>query len=304
MLTRNPRLSCSIVLYNNTVEELRKPIESLMAATVDVIVYLVDNSKTDQLRYAFRSPLIKYVFTGENIGFGAAHNIAMAQARYVADYHLVLNPDVEFDPEIIERLTSFMETHKNVGLVMPKVVYRNGEMQYLCKILPAPTDLFVRRFIPGPLKTLFKRYLENYELKHRDYHSTMDVPNLSGCFMFIRSSVFDHVGFFDEQYFLYMEDTDMCRRIHEYYRTVYFPEVTIIHGYNRASYKNLKLMRHHVHSSIKYFNKWGWFNDRKRAVINRAVLSDASTGVQPELPVAASRVVKRSFEYENNFSAL
>jgi GT2 family glycosyltransferase len=267
------KITCGIVLYHNDVEEIRKPIESLMASPFDIQIYLVDNSRTDALRYAFKSDLITYIFTGKNIGFGAAHNIAIERAKANSYYHLVLNPDVEFSPDIIERLFLFMERNRDVGLVMPKVLYRNGDLQYLCKKLPAPTDLFVRRFLPAPLKTLFKKQLESYELKHLDYHVTMDVPNLSGCFMFIRTSVFQTVGYFDEQYFLYMEDTDMCRRINQYYRTVYYPDVTIIHGYNKASYRNFSLLRCHLNSSIRYFNKWGWFSDGQRAEINNSVLN-------------------------------
>jgi GT2 family glycosyltransferase len=120
--------------------------------------------------------------------------------------------------------------------------------------------------------------LSAYELRHKDYNSIMEVPNLSGCFMFVRTEVFSKVGLFDERYFLYLEDTDLCRRINEHYRTVYYPVESIIHGYRRESYKSFKLLAYHLRSSIQYFNKWGWFNDRKRALINQAV---NSTKVKP-----------------------
>ena len=105
----------------------------------------------------------------------------------------------------------------------------------------------------------------------------MEVPNLSGCFMFIRTEVFSNVGLFDERYFLYLEDTDLCRRINEDYRTVYFPKVSIIHGYSKASYKSLRLMKLHLQSSVKYFNKWGWFKDAKKEAINYSVLNSSYT---------------------------
>ena len=268
-------ISCSIVLFHNDPEELRLAVDSFIRSTRNIKLYLVDNSADDSLRYEFDSPRIEYIFSGKNLGYGSGHNLAIAKSKGESKYHLVLNPDIEFDPEVLDSLFRFMEQNTDVGLVMPKVLYRNGDIQYLCKRLPAPTDLFLRRFIPGRLKPLFKTLLETYELKFRDYNSVMEVPNLSGCFMFIRTDVFSQVGAFDEQYFLYLEDTDLCRRIHESYRTVYYPRVSIIHGYKKGSYKSLKLMGYHLWSSIKYFNKWGWFDDKARMFINRSLIRNA-----------------------------
>jgi hypothetical protein len=268
------QISCSIVLYNNHFEEVKRAVDSFLQCTKNSILYLVDNSPEDQLRFKFNSPRIKYLFCGRNIGFGPAHNIAIQQVLNKSKYHLILNPDVEFDKEAVERLYNFMEQRNDIGLVMPKVLYENGEMQYLCKKLPTPTDLIFRRFMPRIVKSIFRRWMDKYELKDKDYNSIMDIPNLSGCFMFLRTDVLKKIGVFDEQFFLYMEDTDLCRRINMHYRTVYYPTVSIIHGYRKASYKSARLMRQHLKSSIKYFNKWGWFSDKQRWVTNRLVAAD------------------------------
>jgi GT2 family glycosyltransferase len=268
-------ISCSIVLFHNPVVEITKAINSFLSSTKNAKLYLVDNSADDSLRYVFNQHRVEYIYNGRNLGYGAAHNIAIEKAIGVSKYHLVLNPDVQFEPEIINRLSKFMEQHNDVGLVMPKVLYPNGNMQYLCKMLPSPTHLFLRRFIPGPVKKLFKNTLEKYELKNKDYNAIMETPNLSGCFMFIRTSIFKEVGMFDERYFLYLEDTDLCRRINERYRTIYYPIVSIIHGYSKASYKSFRLMKLHLKSSVKYFNKWGWFSDKDRKLINTCILSNS-----------------------------
>jgi GT2 family glycosyltransferase len=267
-------ITCSIVLFHNPAEEVRKAIESFLNCNRNIKLYLVDNSSNDLLRYQFISPQLEYIFNGRNLGYGAGHNLAIQKAMGKSRYHLVLNPDVEFKPEILDSLFDFMELNNEAGLVMPKVFYRNGQVQYLCKKLPSPSDLILRRFLPGRLQSFFKKHLEEYELKHKNYNSIMEVPNLSGCFMFIRTEVFSNVGMFDERYFLYLEDTDLCRRINEDYRTVYYPGVSIIHGYSKASYKSFKLMKFHLQSSVKYFNKWGWFKDLKRIAINYSVLSN------------------------------
>jgi GT2 family glycosyltransferase len=268
------QISCTIVLYNNPFEEVKRAVDSFLRCTKNIILYLVDNSPDDRLRYQFNSPRIKYLFCGRNLGFGPAHNIAIQKTLGKSKYHLILNPDVEFAPEAIERLYNFMEQRIDIGLVMPKVLYETGEIQYLCKKLPTPSDLIFRRFMPSAIKSLFKSWMEKYELKDKDYNSIMDIPNLSGCFMFIRTHVLEEIGLFDERFFLYMEDTDLCRRINERYRTVYYPSVSIIHGYRKASYKSLNLMRQHLKSSIKYFNKWGWFTDKERWLTNKLVASD------------------------------
>jgi GT2 family glycosyltransferase len=277
-------VSCSIVLFHNPVNEITKAIKSFLSCTKNIKLYLIDNSADDSLRFVFESFPLEYIYNGRNLGYGAAHNIAIQRAINVSKYHLILNPDVEFEPTVLNRLTKFMEQHHDIGLIMPKVLYLNGDMQHLCKMLPSPTDLFMRRFVPGPFKFLFKKILDKYELRNKDYNSIMETPNLSGCFMFIRTSVFSKIGVFDERYFLYLEDTDLCRRISEQYRTVYYPGVSIIHGYSKASYKNFKLMKLHLTSSIKYFNKWGWFNDRKRVLINTSIL-DNSYGLKRKLPL-------------------
>ena len=282
-------ISCSIVIYHNPVDEIKNAIRSFLSAANNALLYLVDNSGDDSLRFLFESysPQVKYVYNGRNLGYGAAHNIAINKILDTSKFHLVLNPDVAFDSSVLTRLEKFMETHSDIGLVMPKVLYPTGEMQHLCKMLPSPAHLFLRRFIPNSLKHFFKKTLDRYELKNRDYNAIMETPNLSGCFMFIRTDVFNKVGMFDERYFLYLEDTDLCRRINEWYRTLYYPKVSIVHDYSKGSYKSFKLMKLHLKSSVKYFNKWGWFNDRKRMHANAVALSSAFR-VNEKVPVFAN----------------
>jgi GT2 family glycosyltransferase len=153
---------------------------------------------------------------------------------------------------------------------MPKVLYPSGEIQYLCKMLPNPFDLLGRRFLPGILKKPFKKQMDAYECRQLNYDQIMDVPNLSGCFMFMRTEVLKKVGLFDPRFFMYLEDTDLCRRIGMHYRTVYYPEVQIVHAYEKASYRFNKLLFYHIQSAFFYFNKWGWFIDKVRTQKNAA----------------------------------
>lgn len=75
--------------------------------------------------------------------------------------------------------------------------------------------------------------------------------------MFLRCSSLKDVGFFDENFFMYLEDTDLNRRIHSKYKTIFYPYVEIVHEYAKESYINKKLLKYHIQSAIYYFNKWG-----------------------------------------------
>lgn len=260
-------LTASIVSYQHRPVEIKRVIDCVLKSPVEIL-YLIDNSLNDGLRELEKlSEKIRYIHS-LNLGYGTGHNIAIKDAiEKGGDYHVVINPDVYFEEGVLERLITYMDSDEQVGLVMPKVLYPTGEIQYLCKLLPTPMDLIGRRFIPLKNYVTTKNY--NYELRWTGYDKVMDVPSLSGCFMFMRLSIIRKIGGFDERYFMYAEDLDLCRRIGEVSKTVYYPDVQIYHEYAKGSYKNRKLLKYHICSVIKYFNKWGWFFDAKRRKRNR-----------------------------------
>jgi GT2 family glycosyltransferase len=265
-------ISASIVIYKNDPVLLKRAVESFLVSTEESTLYLIDNSPVDHFRNSFIHPRVCYIFNNKNLGFGAGHNIALRKAlEEKTKYHIILNPDVYFEEEVVEKLFNYMEADAKVGLLMPKVLYPDGTLQPLCKLLPSPVTLFSRRFLKFN-SNLLNRMNHWYEMHFTGYNTVMDVPFLSGCFMFLRTETLEKVGLFDETIFLYTEDTDLTRRIHKHYRTVFFPEATIYHHNQRASYKNVIIMMHHIFSAIRYFNKWGWFNDIERDTINQRVL--------------------------------
>ncbi len=268
------KINASIVLYNNKYNQLQKVIEGILPFVSLNKLYLIDNSLTDKLKgYVKISNKIEYIFNNKNVGYGAGHNIAIRKTiEDQIDYHIVLNPDVYFESSAIAGLVEYVENHKDVGLIMPKILYPNEETQFLAKLLPTPLDLFVRRFLPS----FFNKYKEKrnniYELRFTGYNKIMQVPNLSGCFMLLRTKTLEEVGLFDENIFMYLEDTDLSRRIHSKYKTIFFPAVQIYHEYSRASYKSIKLMLYHIQAAVYYFNKYGWFFDKERDIINKQVI--------------------------------
>jgi len=266
------QINASIVLYHDEKVQLMRAIESFLSTRLSVKLYLIDNSSNDNLKELEKlDNRIVYIFNNANLGYGKAHNIAIKKS--IGDgvpYHLVLNPDVYFDKGVIEELYEYMEENPDVGSVMPKVLYPDGELQYLCKLLPTPLDLILRRFIPS--KKWKEKRNEIYELRFTGYDKIMNIPYLSGCFMFLRVDILKKVGLFDERFFMYLEDTDLSRRIYRVTKNIFYPYVHIYHEYGKGSYKNKKLLMYHIQSAIKYFNKWGWFNDSERKKINQEIL--------------------------------
>lgn len=266
------KINASIVLYHNKKEQLKKVINSFLNTDMKVKLYLVDNSSNDDLKeLANIDNRIEYIFNNANLGYGTAHNIAMRKS--ISDgvpYHLVLNPDIYFENSVLEELFSYMEQNQDIGNIIPQIRYPDGDIQHLCKLLPTPTDLILRRFIP--LKSWKEKRNQNYELRWTGYDKVMNVPSLSGCFMFLRCEVLKDIGLFDENIFMYLEDTDLNRRIHTKYKTIFYPKVEVIHEYAKESYVNKKLLKYHIQSAIYYFNKYGWMFDKERKKINNKFL--------------------------------
>lgn len=267
------QISGSIVLYKND-KEVRKPILDFLNSSLSIKLFLVDNSPTNQLQTdlaeLIKDKRVEYIFNNANIGFGAGHNIAIRKTIDCAPYHLVLNPDVSFEPKVLNSLYSYMQENREVGMVMPKVLYPGGEVQYACKLLPTPSDLIFRRFLPS---RLIRKKTEHFELRKMGYNREMEVPYLSGCFMFLRTEALKKVGLFDERFFMYPEDIDLTRRMYKEYKTMFYPDVSIVHEHGQGSYKSIRLLFIHITNMIRYFNKWGWIFDKERKKVNKKILA-------------------------------
>lgn len=263
-------ITASIVLYNTKKELLDRVITSYKPDDSRHL-FLIDNSP-QKSSFDYDNPYIEYEFVGRNIGYGSAHNIAIKKSIQLgAKYHIVLNPDLVFESQVIDELVKYADAHKDVVYMLPKVIYPDGEIQYLCKLLPTPMDLIFRRFLPN--QGIFKKMNDRYILKDSGYDKIMNPPCLSGCFMFMRTKTLEEYElYFDERFFMYCEDFDLMRRLHRVGKTIFYPEVTIIHDHARGSYKNNKLLVEHVRSACKYFNKYGWFWDKERRVENGKVM--------------------------------
>jgi GT2 family glycosyltransferase len=266
-------ISSSIVLYNTDQSQLLRLLDCIVLSNAVDRLILVDNSHIRLDSNLFYSPKVTYFHTGKNLGYGAGHNIALRQAiQDGADFHFVLNPDIYFQPDALDEMLDRMRQDISIGQLMPKVIYPDGSLQYLCKLIPTPLDLFFRRFLCGPIKKIARKQAEHFELRFTGYQHEMDVPYLSGCFMLFRTSALKEIGLFDERFFMYAEDVDITRRMHAKYRTIFYPNAVIVHEHARESYKITKMFWVHIINVIRYFNKWGWFFDDERKEVNSKIM--------------------------------
>ncbi len=287
-------ITASIVTYNNNVLDLEAVLRSLLISPVQK-VWIIDHSDVftrleGELNEYMRNDeefrkhigcgfVLKYV-RHRNNGYGGGHNVAIREAiSEGSEYHLVINPDVWFGPEVVPAIWKAMENDHSIAQIMPKVLYLNGEVQYVAKLLPSPLDLIGRFFFPH---FLIRRRNDRHELKHSGYDKVMNVPFLSGCFMFLRISALQEIGLFDERFFMYAEDIDISRRLHSRYKTLFYPKVTIYHRFSRLSYHSWRISLIHICSVIKYFNKWGWIYDSERRRVNKVLLNEIFEGCSDE----------------------
>lgn len=273
----NSVLTASLVLYKTPRAQIEALLSSVLPSCAGKLI-VVDNSPDDRWReLEGRSEKIRYIHN-ENLGYGGSHNLAMRLAIEMgAEYHVVLNPDIRFEPGVLATLARFMDANPGAVYVLPKVVYPDGEPQYLCKLLPTPSDLIFRRFVPsvGFLKKWKEKKNARYCLMDSGYDRAMNPPCLSGCFMFMRlSAISDHGIFFDDRFFMYFEDFDLIRRLHRVGKTVFLPDAEIVHDHAAESYKSRKMLAAHIKSAVRYFNKWGWLFDGERRAMNRKILEE------------------------------
>lgn len=263
-------LHISVVTYKTSINLLEKSLPLLLNEKRIFKVTIIDNSPNDEISEYIHSLGFQYIHNPKNPGYGAGHNIALKQSlKSGIDFHLILNSDVYISPNSISKLLDFIESNPNCGLVMPKVLYPDGSIQYLCKLVPSPIDLTVRLLFPG---NMFLKRKHHFELRQSNYDKTMFVPYLSGCFMLLRMSAISAVGLFDERFFMYPEDIDLSRRIAAQFDTIFYPKIHVVHEHQADSKKSIKMLFVHVINIIRYFNKWGWVFDKNRSRLNRKTL--------------------------------
>lgn len=266
-------LSVSFVLFNTPLHEVERAVQQvLQEQDLNCKIVIVDNSVPSLILPEWGTPRVQVIRPGKNLGYGAAHNLAFDAVRNYSRYHIVMNTDIWYERGSLRQMLNFMKANPSAKLSMPRVVYPNGKIQTLCRLLPSPADLFCRRFMRW---TSWGRIRdERYELRNWSYNDVANVPFLSGCFMMLHLPTVLKIRGFDERFFLYAEDLDLSRRMFAEGANLYNPNVTITHEYRSKADFNFRRFFIHTQNVCRYFDKWGWFFDSGRNKINEKALMD------------------------------
>jgi GT2 family glycosyltransferase len=256
-----PLITVSIVTYHSDIEQLRAAVASVSRQNIAHEIIIVDcaSAKEYQAQLQEFEGDAKIILSDRNGGFGYGHNLAMLEAGD-SNYFLVLNPDVVLHDNALLRLVEFMQQTPKAGVVAPKVFYPDGRLQSLNKREPNVLDLGLRLILPNFLSELplFKRRLMRYSMLDVGYEHSYSLPFASGCCMLFKSEIIHRLGGFDEGFFLYFEDADICRRVWEVAEVWFCAQAHITHAWQRASRKSRKMLWIMLKSAGRYFTKWGW----------------------------------------------
>ncbi|MEK6881358.1 MAG: glycosyltransferase family 2 protein, partial [Nanoarchaeota archaeon] len=200
------KLAVSIVNYN-AGDYLINCLQSLdeVKNEVELKVYVVDNASSDDSIESAKKkfPELTYILNKENLGFGKAHNMALKKIK--EEFILILNPDTKILAGTLKYMISFMEENPGVGAATCKILKENGTI-----------DWASHRGFPTPIAAALYYLFNNdslYHLTSRDMGKTHEVDAIVGAFFLTRKSVLEKVGLFDEKFFMYGEDIDLCLRI-------------------------------------------------------------------------------------------
>ncbi|MBR5127753.1 MAG: glycosyltransferase family 2 protein [Roseburia sp.] len=265
-------LSITIVSYHNE-EDVKKAVASIeehTPASISKQIYIVDNAEAPmqqcvsenagdsenrrpanelaELEQQYKD--VMYLPTGKNMGFGGGHNYVIKQLD--SRYHAIVNPDIILEEDAFSKLITFMEDD-SIGMCVPRLVDEEGNLLGVYRRDLTIWDMFIRMFLKGA----FKKRQAYHTMQDMDYSKPFDVPFAQGSFLVIRTELFRQLKGFDERFFLYMEDADLCKRLNQISRLCYCPYATVIHKWEKGSHKSKKLFKLHVQSMISYFGKWG-----------------------------------------------
>lgn len=237
-------------------------------STYDVAINVVDNSNNaDGIENELPSS-VSYMNPGTNLGFGKANNLGFQ--RTPARYYFSLNPDtlIPQDSKVIDRLIAFMDANKDIGCIAPKLKHMDETTQLSCYRFNL-SSILIKPFKQLRLDEKYawvQKHTDKLLMKDFDHNTTQPVDWVLGAAMIVRQEVVDEIGWYDDRFFMYLEDADWCRRMWDANWSVYYVhDIVIKHRHSRGSakvpglfralFKN-KLARIHTASWFKYLWKW------------------------------------------------
>lgn len=261
-----PPLVTAIVLNfrspRATVQCVQEMLQQKANGEVEILV--VDNHSDDDsigiLRAQLpKAPNIRIIETPRNKGFGSGYNTAARLAR--GTFLLVNNPTKRLEPDALQKMIDRMEADPTIGIIGPKMIHADGSRRLSMRRDPRPIDIIARRSVLG---TLFPKALHRYLMLDSDADALQEVDWVVGGSFLMRRDLFLKLHGFDERFFLFFEDADLCRRCRALgKKVVYDPSPVARDKRRRLSGETFwdllfsRTGRIHVISALRYFGKWG-----------------------------------------------
>lgn len=248
-------MKLSVIVVNwNTGDLLWQCLESIYAdlAAGETEVFVVDSASTDRSMAVAQEqfPQANYISSPVNVGFGAANNLALRLAQ--GDYLLLLNPDTLVHPGTISTLLDYMDQHLQVGVSASRLLNPDGSLQYSCSPEPTLRREFLRMFHLGGVRP--DGY---YAMERWDMAAPRPVDVILGACMLLRKTALDQAGLFDEQFFMYSEEVDLCRRVRQAgWEICWVPQARVTH-YGGQSTRQMaaEMFVQLYRAKIDYFRK-------------------------------------------------
>jgi hypothetical protein len=259
-----PLVSVLILNYRNpqaAVACVQKFLDQTIADQIEILV--IDNHSDDESVGVLRNrvgdhPQVRIIETPDNDGFGYGYNTG---ARFASgEYLLINNPDKMMPRDGVEKLVARMQADESLGILAPRLVHADGSSRLSIRRFPHLIDVISRRSFMGKLcPGCLKRYL----MLDKSMDEVQEVDWVVGGCLMITREIFNQLHGFDERFFLFFEDTDLCRRVGQLGKKImYNPSVEVVDKRNRLSGERFsdlifkKTGRIHVSSAFKYFWKW------------------------------------------------
>lgn len=218
-------------------------------------VIVLDNDSRDGTVEMVRAKYPQAILIeNENVGFAKANNKGMAMAK--GEYLLLLNPDTKLASDNLEVMMDFMKSHPQVGIATSKLIKGNGELDWACRRMePNPKTSFYR--LTG-LQYIFPKKFGNYNVMDKSIDEETEIDACCGAYMMIPRKAYEAVGGFDESFFMYGEDLDLCRRYREAgFKIWYYPKTMSYHYKGQSSKKASQKSLYAFHEAMWiYYKKW------------------------------------------------
>jgi hypothetical protein len=252
----------SVIIINwNTKDLLYECIAALRAHThhISLQIIVVDNHSSDGSPEMVEQnfPRLHLIKNKENRGYGRAGNQGLEKAK--GKYVLILNSDVTVNPNCLDQMFQFMESHPDIGASSCKLTFPDGSLQHSCRKFP---DFKTYLLMLLGVRFLFTRmkWFREYLMLDWDHSEIREVDQIMGSFLFIRKEVITQVGGFDERFWMYFEEVDLCLRIHKAgWKVVHYPYASAVHFLSKSSeqWGEIKKIKEYQKSLLKYFKKNG-----------------------------------------------